>query len=78
MNHLFCRIRSLTETAYCDRTVSPAYVGERIKARVEITRLRVDKDLVNLATALTGDDGRMICRDEALVLVRNLESSARS
>ncbi|WP_317203573.1 MaoC/PaaZ C-terminal domain-containing protein [Janthinobacterium sp.] len=57
------------------RFVAPAYVGERITAEVEIVRLRADKDLVNLASVLTGADGRVICRGESLVLVRNLETA---
>lgn len=58
------------------RFLAPAYVGERITASVEITRLRADKDLVNLASVLTGEDGRTVCRGESLVLVRNLEATA--
>lgn len=57
------------------RFLAPAYVGERITASVEITRLRADRDLVNLASVLSGEDGRAICRGESLVLVRNLEAS---
>jgi acyl dehydratase len=58
------------------RFLAPAYVGECITAEVEIVRLRADKDLVNLASVLTGADGRTICRGESLVLVRNLEAPA--
>ncbi|MDC8757182.1 MaoC/PaaZ C-terminal domain-containing protein [Janthinobacterium fluminis] len=58
------------------RFLAPAYIGERITADVEIIRLRADKDLVNLASVLTGADGRTICRGESLVLVRNLEAPA--
>ena len=60
------------------RFVAPAYVGEHITAEVEIVRLRADKDLVNLASVLTGADGRLICRGEALVLVRNLETPLKT
>ncbi|MBI3523029.1 MAG: MaoC family dehydratase N-terminal domain-containing protein [Betaproteobacteria bacterium] len=55
------------------RFVSPAYLDEQITAQVEIIRLRGAKELVNLATTLTGADGRVVCIGEALVLVRNLE-----
>jgi acyl dehydratase len=52
--------------------LNPAYPGEAITARVQITRLRADKELVNLKSTLTGADGRLICDGESLVLVRNL------
>lgn len=55
------------------RLRSPARLGELLTASVRIVRLRADKDLVNLATVVTGDDGRMVLAGEALVLVRNLE-----
>jgi acyl dehydratase len=55
------------------RFPAPAYPGERLCATVAITRLRADKELVNLATQVRGEDGRVVCDGEALVLVRNLE-----
>ena len=51
---------------------SPAYPGEKLTASVTITRLRADKELVNLATRVLAADGRLVCDGEALVLVRNL------
>jgi len=51
----------------------PAYPGEEVTARVQITRLRADKELVNLRSTVKGADGRLICDGESLVLVRNLE-----
>lgn len=51
----------------------PAYVGEALTARVEIIRLRADKELVNLATTVTTASGERVVTGEALVLVRNLE-----
>lgn len=51
---------------------SAAYLGEELTARVEITRLRADKELVNLRSTIVGPDGRLICDGESLVLVRNL------
>lgn len=45
-----------------------AHAGEALQAEVTITRLRPDKALVNLATHCTGEDGRLICQGEALVL----------
>ena len=47
--------------------------GEPLTAHVQITRLRPDKALVNLATWCTSAEGDILCRGEALVLVRDLE-----
>jgi len=47
-----------------------AHIDERLNARVAITRLRPDKALVNLATHCTGEDGRLLCTGEALVLFK--------
>ena len=52
----------------------PAYPGEDLTARVEVTRLRAGKELVNLRSTVTNADGRPICDGESLVLVRNLEA----
>lgn len=49
-----------------------AYPGEELTARVEITRLRADKELVNLRSTIIAADGRLVCDGESLVLVRNL------
>lgn len=54
--------------------LAPARLGEAIQAHVQITRLRLDKALVNLATWCTAADGQLLCRGEALVLVRDLEA----
>jgi len=54
---------------------APAHPGEQIEARVEIVRLRPDKDLVNLRTTCTLADGRTVCEGDALVLVKDLESA---
>lgn len=56
------------------RFPAPAYPGENLTATVAITRLRSDKELVNLATRILAADGRVVCEGEALVLVRNLEN----
>ncbi len=53
--------------------LAPAYPGEALTATVTITRLRPEKDLVNLRTICTGADGRLICNGEALVLVRDVQ-----
>ncbi|MDP2791032.1 MAG: MaoC family dehydratase [Rectinemataceae bacterium] len=51
-----------------------AYPGEELTARVEITRLRKEKELVNLRSTIRAADGRLVCDGESLVLVRNLEN----
>ncbi len=56
------------------RFASPAYPDDALTARLEITRLRADKELVNLKSTITAADGRLVCDGEALVLVRNLEA----
>nr|HID12298.1 MaoC family dehydratase [Anaerolineae bacterium] len=55
------------------RFLAPAYLGEEITAMVEITRLRPEKELVNLRTVCTNPAGQMVCEGEALVLVRDVE-----
>jgi len=51
---------------------APAPVGATLTATVEITRLRPDKHLADLATTCTDADGRVICRGRALVLVKDV------
>lgn len=46
-----------------------APVGVPLTARVEVTRLRPDKNLVDLATTCRLGDGTLICEGRALVLV---------
>lgn len=41
---------------------------EALTASVEVTRLRPEKALVNLDTRCVGEDGRLICDGQALVL----------
>ena len=53
---------------------SPAYVGSALTASVAITRLRADKELVNLQCWIADEQGRLVCAGESLVLVRNLEN----
>lgn len=63
---------------------APAYVGEELAAKVEIVRLRPDKNLINLKTlaqagpASATAAGAVACRGEALVLVSDLAPSAGS
>jgi acyl dehydratase len=50
-----------------------AHVGEIITATVEITRLRPEKDLVNLRSTCTNSTGAIVCSGETLVWVSDLE-----
>jgi acyl dehydratase len=50
----------------------PALVGQTLTATVTVTRLRVEKDLVNLRTTCTNSAGETVCDGEALVLVKDL------
>jgi acyl dehydratase len=52
---------------------APCYAGQEVMARVEIVRLRPEKELVNLRTTCTTPGGQMVCEGEALVLVKDLE-----
>ncbi|MFH1871275.1 MAG: MaoC/PaaZ C-terminal domain-containing protein [Pseudomonadota bacterium] len=58
------------------RYPSVAHPGEALTATATITRLRADKELVNLVTRVNTADGRVVCDGEALVLVRNLEDKS--
>lgn len=49
-----------------------AQIGERLTATVEITRIRADKQLVDLATTCVNDVGDVLARGRALVLVRDV------
>jgi acyl dehydratase len=52
----------------------PAIIGQEIKAAVEITRLRPEKALVNLAVTISGPSGEILCSGESLVLVKEVDS----
>lgn len=49
-----------------------ARVGDALTARVEITRIRPEKHLVDLSTTCTGPDGRLVASGRALVSVRDV------
>ena len=51
------------------RFLRPVLVGEPVTATVEITRIRPDKHLVDLATTCTDASGEVLCEGRALVLV---------
>ena len=52
---------------------NPSYPGQKISAQVEISRLRPEKDLVNLLNICRDPQGRVVCAGESLVLVKDLE-----
>ena len=49
-----------------------AHVGEALTASVEITRLRPEKDLVDLRTRCVGWNGKLISEGRALVYVADV------
>ena len=51
---------------------NPAHAGQELIARVEIVRLRPEKQLVNLSTVCADLSGRIVCHGEALVLVSDV------
>ena len=51
---------------------APAPLGTPLTARVEITRLRPEKHLVDLATTCRAADGTVVCTGRALVLARDV------
>jgi 3-hydroxybutyryl-CoA dehydratase len=59
------------------RFLRPARLGEPITATVEITRIRPDKHLVDLATTCTAADGTVLCDGRALVLVEDVGRQIR-
>ncbi|WP_323761954.1 phosphate acetyltransferase [Maricaulis sp.] len=54
------------------RFLSPAPLGQTLIASVEITRLRPDKQLVDLATRCVTADGAEIASGRALVLAKDV------
>lgn len=53
-----------------------ATIGDILTARVEITRLRPDKQLVDLATTCQNNKGKLIASGRALVYVGDLMRKA--
>ncbi|MBR9824513.1 MAG: phosphate acetyltransferase [Alphaproteobacteria bacterium] len=52
--------------------LEPAPYGEKLIARVEITRLRADKHLVDLSTSCESESGIPVARGRALVLAKDV------
>lgn len=58
------------------RFPTTARIGETLTAQVEITRLRPNKQLVDLATTCRCADGRLVASGRALVYVGDLMGGA--
>ncbi|THB68421.1 MAG: oxidoreductase, partial [Spirochaetaceae bacterium] len=52
---------------------APAYLDEELTTRMEIVRLRPEKDLVNLNGVVLNSKGQTLCQCTSLVLVKDLE-----
>jgi acyl dehydratase len=52
---------------------APAYIDEPLTTRMEIVRLRPDKDLVNLNGTIRNEAGEIVSQCTSLVLVKDLE-----
>lgn len=52
--------------------LTPAPLNESLTARVEVTRLRPDKHLVDLWSTCRSADGSVICEGRSLVLARDV------
>lgn len=59
------------------RFLRPVLVGEPVTATVEVTRIRPDKQLVDLATTCTDASGEALCEGRALVLVRDVDGQTQ-
>lgn len=59
------------------RWLAPAPVGRPLTARVEVTRLRPDKQLVDLATSCRDEAGRLLAEGRALVYVRDVTAGTQ-
>lgn len=52
--------------------LAPAPLDQTLTARVEITRLRPEKHLADLATTCRTENGTLVCEGRALVLIRDV------
>ncbi len=57
------------------RFLNPAYIDDKITAKVEITNIRPEKDLVNLRNKCTAPDGTIVLDGRSLVLVKDLKET---
>jgi acyl dehydratase len=54
----------------------PAYVDQPLNATAKVTRIRPEKQLVNLSTVCTDASDHIVCHGEALVLVSDVGGAA--
>lgn len=54
------------------RFLAPAPLGETLRAEVEVTRIRPEKHLVDLACRCFRADGAAVCEGRALVLAKDV------
>ena len=59
------------------RFQTPANIGEALTARVKITRIRPDKQLIDLATTCFRADGKIAASGRALVYVGDLKQKTK-
>lgn len=62
-------------TVYLSQTlqfVAPVFPGDRITARVTVTRVREDKPVVTLETVCTNQGGEAVLKGEAVVLLTSV------
>ena len=52
---------------------APAYLNEELTATVKVTRLRPDKDLINLNCTVTNPKNELVCQAQSLLLIKDLE-----
>lgn len=64
----------LKQSLYFTRTIP---VDEKLTATVKISRIRPEKELVNLRTACTAADGAVVCTGEALVWVSDVPEGVK-
>ena len=50
--------------------LEPVPIGTELTARVEVTRVRPEKDLVDLWASVCTSDGQLVCEGRALVRAR--------
>lgn len=60
------------------RYLHPARIGEPLTARVEITRIRPEKHLVDLSTTCINASGQTVAAGRALVLARDVADPLES
>jgi acyl dehydratase len=52
--------------------LATAFLGDEIEAEVSVSRIRADKELVNLDVTARVSGGRILCKGDALVLVKDV------